>query len=191
MTQPYIGEIRVFPWDWSVRGWALAQGQTLPIQQNQALFALIGTTYGGNGVTTFQLPDLRSRVAVGIGQLPGGSSYVWGQKTGTETVTLLVTQLPQHTHLWQASTSNGSQAAALGADVCEIYTDVDGVYLATVLRPPNVGFVNAYAAPGASPAIPLGSAIGNAGGNQPHANIQPYTCLNYSIALQGLFPSRN
>jgi microcystin-dependent protein len=178
MTQPYIGEIRVFPWDWSVRGWALAQGQFLPIAQNQALFALIGTTYGGNGVTTFQLPDLRSRVALGIGQLAGGSQYTWGEVAGVEAVTLSVTQLPPHNHLWQATTTNGNQPGPSAG------------YLATVERPGQVGFVNAYAAPSGA-AIPLGTPIANSGGNQPHANIQPYTCLNYSIALQGLFPSRN
>ena len=178
MTQPFLGEIRAFPWDWSVRGWALAQGQFLSIAQNSALFSLLGTTYGGNGVTTFQLPDLRSRYAVGIGQLPGGSNYVWGQQSGTETVTLLVTQMPAHNHLWLATTTSGNQVApALG-------------YLAQVERPPNVGLVNAYAAPSGG-AIPLGTAIANAGGSQPHTNIQPYTCLNYSIALQGIFPSRN
>jgi len=178
MTQPYLGEIRVFPWDWSVRGWALAQGQQLSIAQNTALFSLLGTTYGGNGVTTFALPDLRSRVAVAQGQLPGGSYYVLGEVTGTETVTLNVSQMPQHTHLWQATTTNGNQASPLNG------------YLATIERPPNVGTVPGYVAPGAN-AVILGTPIGNTGGNQPHPNIQPYTCLNYSIALQGLFPSRN
>jgi microcystin-dependent protein len=178
MTQPFIGEIRAFPWDWSVRGWALAQGQTLSIQQNQALFSLIGTTYGGNGVTTFQLPDLRSRVALGIGQLAGGSTYVWGERAGTETVTLLVSQIPQHNHMWTATTTNGNQPGVANG------------YFATVERPGQVGFVNAYVAPSGS-AIPLGTPIANNGGSQPHPNIQPYLCLNYSIALQGLFPSRN
>lgn len=178
MTQPYIGEIRAFPWDWSVRGWALCQGQTLSIQQNQALFSLLGTTYGGNGVTTFQLPDLRSRVAVGIGQLAGGSLYTWGERAGTETVTLLVTQLPQHVHLWQASTTAGTQGPPGGA------------YLGLITRPPNVGTVPGYVAPGAN-AVTLGTPIANNGGSQPHPNIQPYLCMNYSIALQGIFPSRN
>jgi microcystin-dependent protein len=178
MTQPYIGEIRAFPWDWSVRGWALCQGQFLGIAQNQALFALIGTTYGGNGVTTFALPDLRSRVALGIGQLPGGSVYTWGERAGVEAVTLSTSQMPQHNHMWQACTANGSQASPLSG------------YLATIQRPPNIGIVKGYAAPSGSPAA-LGTPIANTGGNQPHPNIQPYLCLNYSIALQGLFPSRN
>lgn len=178
MTQPYLGEIRAFPWDWPVRGWALCQGQQLSIQQNAALFSLLGTTYGGNGVTTFALPDLRSRVSVSMGQMSGGALYTLGEQTGTETVTLNVTQLPQHLHMWQASTSNGSQAAPGGA------------YLATIERPPNVGTVPGYAAPSGNPAV-LGTPIGLTGGNQPHTNIQPYLCLNYSIALQGIFPSRN
>jgi microcystin-dependent protein len=150
----------------------------LSIAQNQALFALLGTTYGGNGVTTFQLPDLRSRVTVGVGQLAGGGLYTLGERSGTETVTLLVTQIPQHNHLWQATTTSGNQAPPAGG------------YLAQVSRPPNVGLINAYAAPGGA-AIPLGTPIANTGGTQPHPNIQPYVCLNYSIALQGIFPSRN
>lgn len=178
MTQPFLGEIRAFPWDWAVRGWALCQGQQLSIQQNAALFSLLGTTYGGNGVTTFALPDLRSCVTVGAGQLPGGSTYTLGERTGTETVTLNVTQIPPHLHLWQATTTNGNQPGAAGG------------YFATVQRPGAVGFVNVYAAP-SGPAIPLGTPIANNGSNQPHSNIQPYTCLNYSIALQGIFPSRN
>ncbi|MCW3849577.1 tail fiber protein [Sphingomonas sp. LB-2] len=177
MTQPYIGEIRVFPWDWSVRGWALAQGQALSIAQNQALFSLLGTTYGGNGVTTFCLPDLRSCVAVGIGQLAGGSNYVWGERTGAETVTLNVNQLPQHIHLWKAVTTAGNSTVPLSA------------YLATVNQT-NAGNIPGYVAP-AGNGVVLGTTIGNQGGGQPHTNIQPYTCLNYSIALQGIFPSRN
>ena len=178
MTQPFLGEIRAFPWDWAVRGWALAQGQVLSIQQNAALFSLLGTTYGGNGVTTFALPDLRSRVSVGVGSLPGGSFYTLGEQTGTETVTLTIGQLPQHLHLWQASTSAGTQGPPANG------------YLAQVVRNPNIGTIPAYVAPGAN-AVPLGTPIANQGGNQPHPNIQPYLCLNFSIALQGIFPSRN
>jgi microcystin-dependent protein len=178
MTQPFLGEIRAFPWDWAVRGWALCQGQQLSIAQNQALFSLLGTVYGGNGITTFALPDLRSRVSVGVGTLPGGSTYTLGEQTGTETVTLIVSQMPQHNHLWQATTTSGNQVIpALG-------------YLAQVQRPPNVGLVNAYAPPGGA-AVVLGTPIANNGGSQPHTNIQPYLTMNYSIALQGIFPSRN
>ncbi|HEX4695939.1 phage tail protein [Sphingomonas sp.] len=176
MTQPYVGEIRLFPWDWSVRGWALCQGQFLPIAQNQALFALIGTTYGGNGVTTFQLPDLRSRGAVGIGQLAGGSFYTWGEQTGTETVTLTVNQIPQHTHQLVGSTNDAGKAPVQNSMFAhDNVADVD--YLAP------------YNASAQQPIAP--ATIANAGGTQAHSNIQPYTALNYSIALQGLFPSRN
>lgn len=178
MTTPYLGEIRAVGWPFPQRGWALCQGQLLSIQQNNALFALIGTWYGGNGINNFQLPDLRGRAAVGVGQAPGGANYSIGERAGAENVTLLLSQLPQHNHMWQATTSNGNQAAPLNG------------YLATVERPPNVGTVSAYAAP-SGPAIPLGTPVANAGGSQPHPNLQPYTTINYSIALQGIFPSRN
>lgn len=179
MTQPFLGEIRAFPWDWPVRGWALCQGQILSIQQNTALFSLLGTTYGGNGVSNFALPDLRSRVTVGVGQLLGGSSYTLGEQAGTESVTLTVSQLPQHNHLWQATTTAGNQAPPLAG------------YLATVNRPGTVGNINAYAPPGGTGPVPLGSPIANTGGGAAHPNIQPCLALNYSIALQGIFPSRN
>jgi microcystin-dependent protein len=178
MTQPFLGEIRAFPWDWPVRGWALCQGQQLSIQQNAALFSLLGTTYGGNGVTTFALPDFRSCVSVSFGQLAGGSLYTLGERTGTETVTLNVTQIPQHVHLWKASTAQGNQAVA-----------IKDSYLATP-QEPGTGNLNGYAAPAGNPVV-LGTSIGIGGGSQPHSNIQPYLALNYSIALQGIFPSRN
>jgi microcystin-dependent protein len=176
MTQPFVGELRVFPWDWSVRGWALCQGQQLGIAQNQALFALIGTTYGGNGVTTFALPDLRSCVAVGQGQGPGLSNYTMGERTGVEAVTLNITQIPQHNHMWAATTAAGTATPPK-------------TYLGTVNRP-GQGNLHAFASPAGSP-VALGNAIGMNGSNQPHPNIQPYLGMNYSIALQGLFPSRN
>lgn len=176
MTQPYIGEIRLFPWDWSVRGWALCQGQQLSIAQNQALFSLIGTFYGGNGVTTFALPDLRSRGAVGQGQGPGLSNVVIGEQVGTETVTLNTTQLPQHIHLLMGSTNDAGKAGVQGS----LFSH-DNVADVDYLAPYNSGTQQPIA-----PAT-----ISTAGGTQPHSNIQPYLCMNYSIALQGLFPSRN
>jgi microcystin-dependent protein len=182
MTQPYIGEIRLFPWDWSVRGWALAQGQFLPIAQNQALFALIGTTYGGNGVTTFQLPDLRSRVAVGIGQLPGGSQYTWGEKAGVEGVTLALTQIPQHNHIWKANPAAGTMPSPSGNFLAGAVIPTNQTPLPTYL--PAAGAIS-------SPIVLNAATLANNGGNQPHPNLQPYLGLNYSIALQGLFPSRN
>jgi len=175
MTQPYIGEIRVFPWPWAMKNWALCQGQLLSIAQNQALFSLLGTVYGGNGIQTFALPDLRGRVAPGMGQLPGGSLYTLGEVNGTETVTLTTSTMPMHNHLWQATTTNGNQSVPSGG------------YLAQVDRPPNVP---AYTAPGAN-AVALGTPIANSGDGQAHPNIQPFTVMNYSICLYGIFPSRN
>lgn len=176
MTQPYLGEIRLFPWDWAVRGWALCQGQQLSIQQNAALFSLLGTTYGGNGVTTFALPDLRSCGAVGQGQGQGLSNYVLGERTGTETVTLNINQIPQHNHLLLGSTNDAGKASVVNS----------------MFAHDNVADVDYLAPYNGSTLQPIAPAtIANAGGTQPHSNIQPYTALNYSIALQGIFPSRN
>ncbi|CUS44032.1 MAG: tail fiber protein [Pseudomonadota bacterium] len=176
MTQPFIGEIRIFPWDFSVRGWALAQGQLLSIQQNQALFSLLGTTYGGNGIQTFGLPDLRGRTPLGQGQAPFGGSYTMGQTSGTETVQLLITQIPQHTHQLvgtsATATKRGPAAHTIAADTSTI--------------------VDFYAAAVQAQLTQLApTAIANQGGNAPHSNMQPYLTMNYSIALQGRFPSRN
>ena len=157
-------------------GYALCNGQLLPISQNTALFSLLGTTYGGNGTTTFALPDLRGRVAVHSGQGPGLSPYVLGQQSGTESVTLITSQLPAHNHTLQVN-DNTTGIAATGAG----------------------GFLNSKTESGESvaasglsaPATLSGSAITPSGGNQPHNNIQPYLCINFVIALQGIFPSRN
>ena len=177
MTQPYIGEIRIFPWDWSVRGWALAQGQLLSIAQNTALFSLLGTTYGGNGVQTFALPDLRGRVALGQGASPyGGGTFVMGQTAGTENVTLLTTQIPQHTHQLTGTSAAATKRGPLGHTIAGDTSDIIDFY------------ANAVQAQ-LTPLAP--NALANTGGSQPHTNLQPYLAMNYSIALQGLFPSRN
>jgi len=170
MTQPFLSEIRMFSYDFPPRGWAICAGQILSIQQNQALFSLLGTTYGGNGITTFALPDLRSRVPVSMGQLSGGSSYTLGEQTGTETVTLIQSQLPQHTHLMQAagSATTGDPTGAIPAT-------------SSASKPYRSG----------SPDKVLAAGTGLNGGSQPHPNIQPYLTVNFSIALQGIFPSRN
>ena len=176
MTQPFLGEIRQFPWDWAVRGWALCQGQILSIQQNAALFSLLGTTYGGNGVTTFALPDLRGRAAVGQGHGPGLGLVSMGQVDGTETVTLTAQQMPQHTHVMQGSTNDAGKAPVNNSMFAHD-SDADVNYLA-----PYNGSTQQPIAP---------ATISTAGGTQPHSNIQPYLGTNYSIALQGIFPSRN
>jgi microcystin-dependent protein len=171
VAEPFLGEIRLFPFNFAPRGWAFCAGQTLPIAQNTALFALIGTFYGGDGIHTFVLPDLRGRVAVSAGQGPGLSPYNVGQAGGTENVTLNVNQMPAHTH-----TVAANDAAA------------------TATRP--AGGVPARTAASAYAAAPDGTLmssamIGAAGGGQPVPILEPYLALNYCIALQGIFPSRN
>jgi microcystin-dependent protein len=171
MTQPFIGEIRLFPWDWSVRGWATCSGQLLPIQQNQALFSLLGTTYGGNGVSTFGLPDLRGRTPLSAGQMAGGPNYALGQQAGAEGVVLSQAQIPAHFHSITASSAAANQVSPSAA------------------RWGNGGHA-AYSA--AVPDTTMHPAsVGMTGLNQSHENRSPFLVMNYSIALQGLFPSRN
>jgi microcystin-dependent protein len=157
-------------------GWAMCNGQTMSIAQNTALFSLLGTTYGGNGTTTYNLPDLRGRVAIHLGQGPGLSSYVEGQQGGTENVTLLVNQLPAHNHTINAVASGGNQASPAGGSFAieSTGTSLD------------------YANSGTNPTSPMNAAmLSQTGSNLPHPNIQPYLCVNFIIALQGIFPSRN
>ena len=168
---PFLGEIRMFAGNFAPNGWAMCDGALLPVNQNAALFSLLGTAFGGNGQTTFGLPDLRSRVAVHAGQGTGLSPYTLGEKGGSENVTLLANQMPPHTHPQAASNSTQSGQADPSGAVC----GTDGsaaIYSAT----PNVVM------------SPL--AIGAAGGGQPHANLQPFLCVNFIIATQGMYPSR-
>lgn len=167
---PFVGELRCFGFSFAPVGWAQCQGQLLPINSNTALFSLLGTTYGGNGQTTFGLPDLRGRIAMGMGQGPGLAGYTEGQQGGTETVTLAAAQLPAHNHSVAASSTATakSPAGALPA-----YTADGSTYGTT-------------ADLAMSPTM-----VGGGGGNQPHNNLQPYLVLNWCIALQGIFPSRS
>ena len=172
MSEPFLGEIRVVPYNFAQRGWAFCQGQLLAISQNTALFALLGTTYGGNGITTFALPDLRGRVAVHVGQGPGLSPYDLGQEGGTETVTLTSSQLAAHAHPANCLNAAGNQ-----------YQPNDGVWAVDAGQNPQYG--STKAAGTMAPNI-----IAAAGSGQAHNNIQPYQTLNYTIALQGIFPQR-
>jgi microcystin-dependent protein len=171
---PYLGEIRIFAGNFAPRGWAMCNGQILPISQNTALFSLIGTFYGGNGTSTFALPDFRSRAPVHQGNGAGLSPYVLGETTGVETVTLLSSQMPLHNHAVNASSGAGTLVAASGA-----FWAADGASRGGKL----------YASAGG--ATMAAGAIGQTGGGVPHNNIQPYLALNFIIALQGIFPSRN
>jgi microcystin-dependent protein len=172
MSDPFLGMIRLVGFNFAPIGWALCQGQVLPISQNTALFSLIGTTFGGDGVQTFNLPDLRGRVAVGQGQGPGLSPYAQGQTGGQEGVAFSVQEAPAHTHTLMAAgnvtTPNPGPSFALGTP-------------AAAVRMYGAG----------SPTPLAASSIGSFGGSASHENRQPFLALNFIIALQGIFPSQN
>ena len=171
MSQPYVGEIRMFGGNFAPQGWMFCDGSMLAISQNDVLFALIGTTYGGDGQQTFALPDLRGRAPLHQGTGPGTSTRFIGELGGTETVTLTTTQMPQHTHALKAS--SGLSTGAAGAN---------GVLAATS--------VNMYGS--GPPTTPMAAqAISAQGGAQPHENMAPYLAVSYIISLFGIFPSQN
>jgi microcystin-dependent protein len=177
--EPFVGQITLFPFFFAPRGWALCEGQLLPISQNAALFSLLGTYYGGNGVSTFALPDLRGRVPIGQGQGPGLSDYSIGSQQGVETVTLLASQSPPHSHPFPAVAAQATTNAPSRALPAEAHGSGRGAFP-----------VNIYAA--LQTAVPLASGqVAPAGGGQPHNNVQPYLTLNWCIALQGIYPSRS
>lgn len=169
---PYVGEIRLFAGNFAPAGWMLCQGQTLAISENDVLFQLIGTTYGGDGQETFNLPSLASRVPVHMGTGPAGTPYQIGEAGGVENVTLTVAQMTSHTHPLIGSTSNGTQTNPGNAVLAGSLSSV---------QPYLEDSVTDAMAPGA---------IGPAGGSQPHVNIQPYLCINFIISLFGVFPSQ-
>lgn len=170
MADPFIAEIRVFPFNFPPRGWAWCDGQILPLAQNTALFSLLGTTYGGNGQSNFALPNLQGRAALGFGQGPGLSVRDLGESGGQETVTLLESQIPFHNHALTASPD-----------------DADGNEPAGRLlsKSAKASYANAFP----TAAMAAGS-VAATGGSQPHNNMQPYLTLYFCIALQGVFPPR-
>ncbi|GAB2962236.1 tail fiber protein [Hymenobacter coalescens] len=175
---PFIGEIRLMGFDFPPKGWLFCQGQTLPINQNQALFSLLGTQYGGDGVQTFKLPDLRGRVALGMGAGPGLATYTLGQVGGAETVALTPAQLPAHDHTFTGTIK--TCAAAEG-------NQPSGYFPA----PAGVTQYSAGASNAAMGGNALAGSTSTAGGSQPHENRQPMIVMNYAIAVQGIFPSRS
>lgn len=169
MAQPYVGEIRLFAGNFAPAGWMFCDGALVPISENETLFQLIGTTYGGDGQTTYNLPDLRGRVPIHQGSGAGLSGHVIGEMGGSEAVTLTSTQIPQHTHALRASSalSNGSAGGggALAATAVNIYGSGD-------------------------PTTPMAAqAVASVGGSQPHQNMAPFVGINYIISLFGIFPS--
>lgn len=182
MSDFFIGEIRAFAFNFAPQGWALANGAVLPVQQNQALYALIGNIYGGSSPTTFALPDLRGRAAVSQGVSPiSGVAYTCGEIGGAKTITLKLSNLPPHNHMVLASTNPGTTSLPQGDNLAAVVADTS--------TPPNLP--NIYAAL-ATPTVELDPAtISVIGQNGAHNNVQPTTVVNYCIATTGLFPSRS
>jgi microcystin-dependent protein len=172
MAQPYVGEIRMFGGNFAPMGWAFCDGSLLPISENETLFSLIGTTYGGDGQSTFALPDLRGRVPIHMGSLPGGSTYILGQNGGTESVTLVLAQLPAHNHLVESSTQGNPQFDPNNAA-------------------PSSAATNLYRGSQDTPIGFSSQAVGPTGGSQPHDNIQPILTVSYIISLFGIYPTQN
>ncbi len=173
MSEPFLAEIRIVAFNFAPRGWALCDGQVLPINQNQSLYSLLGTTFGGDGVTSFALPDLRGRTAIHF-----DASFPLGNKAGEQTHALSVAELPSHQHPMQVSADDATTALSPGGNVLArslvaSYADA-------------TGSVTNLVDPGLLPA-----SIKNAGGGQGHENHMPYLALNFAIAITGLFPSRN
>jgi microcystin-dependent protein len=168
MAQPYVGEIRMFAGNFAPAGWMFCDGQLLPISENETLFNLIGTTYGGDGESTFALPDLRGRIPI-----HQGTGFALAETGGAEEITLAVNQIPSHAHPLQASTSPGVSSNAQSNDICSspsLLLYIEGQSPDTNLSPSVVGLV---------------------GGSQPHTNFQPYLCVDFIISLFGIFPPPN
>lgn len=173
MANPFLAEIRIFPFNFAPKGWAFCNGQIMSISQNTALFSLLGTTYGGDGKSTFALPNLQDSAPMQQGQGPGLSLRDLGEVAGEQTVTLLQSEMPAHSHTAEATSGSNSNDPANN-----------------VWASGQKGFGNTYAPSGNNNVQMSASALSPAGGNQPHNNMMPYLTLNFCIALQGVFPPR-
>jgi microcystin-dependent protein len=176
MSEPFLAEIRIVGFNFAPRGWAFCDGQILPINQNHSLYSLLGTTYGGDGRTSFALPDLRGRTPIHVGASNGTPAHSLGGKGGEENVVLTTATMPQHTHGMQATSATADAPAAVGNLYAQPSSGVGTVYSGTTTTADTS--LN-----------PL--AIADYGNSQGHDNMQPYLALNFCIALRGLFPSRN
>lgn len=173
MAQPYVGEVRMFAGNFAPAGWMFCDGQLLPISENETLFQLIGTTYGGDGQSTFGLPNLQSRVPIHMGTSPEGITYQLAESAGTETVTLSVQQIPSHNHPEIATLNPGTSQNPTG----------------NILARPTSTRPNLLAYNSDSPVSMSANAVAPTGGSQPHENCQPFLCINHIISLFGIFPS--
>ena len=169
MSEPFLAEVRIVGFNFAPRGWAFCDGQILPINQNQSLYSLLGTTYGGDGRTSFALPDMRGRTPIHVGS-SNGVSHTLGHKSGEENHFLSVAEIPDHDHQWQAADVDGDTPVPVGNSLARY---LNGYRDAQDLVEPRAG------------------TLANAGGGEGHNNMQPYLALNFCIALRGLFPSRN
>jgi microcystin-dependent protein len=167
MAEPFLSEIRIMSFGFPPKGWALCNGQLLPINQNQALFSLLGTTFGGDGRVNFALPDLRARTPIHV-----GSGHTLGERGGEQAHTLSISEIPTHTHVLNGTSNNGSAQVPTGN---------------LLAKEPNFF----YHSPDNAPVAMSPSCVTNVGGSQAHLNMQPFLTLNFAIALQGIFPSPN
>jgi len=172
MSSPFVGEIRMFGGNFAPAGWAMCQGQLMPISQNDTLFNLIGTTYGGDGQETFAMPDLQGRIPVHMGTLSGGGTYQIGETAGVETVTLTTQQIPSHNHAFIASADTGTTGTPSTAVLAQ------NIQVSMYSQFPAVNAFNNVA-------------VGSDGGNQPHENTMPFLVITFIISLFGIFPSQN
>lgn len=174
MSEPYLGEIRMFGGNFAPRGWSYCNGALLSISEYEALFTLLGTTYGGDGQTTFGLPDLRGRLPIHMGTLGGGPTFTLGEQAGSETVTVTTAQMPAHSHSLLASPAPADGADPTGSVLAG--SDSSNFY----------GPANPDKSAAMNPAF-----VGPSGGSQPHENVQPFLCVSFIIALEGIFPSQS
>jgi len=171
MSEPFLAEVRIVGFNFAPRGWAFCDGQILPINQNQSLYSLLGSSYGGDGRTSFGLPDMRGRTPIHVGKTGDGRDFRLAEKQGEQTHTISLLEMPNHEHVLQGSNDDANDQSP------------EGNLLGNNLSNPYVDFANGVAM--------VSGTIANVGGGQGHENMQPFIALNYCIALQGLFPSRN